>query len=456
MMNYEDFIYAKSDNCKNHGFDPVWMPDFLFPFQKSLVEWAILRGRCALFEDCGLGKTPQQLVWAENVYRKTKKPVLILAPLAVSIQTVSEAEKFNIDCVRSKDGKAKAGITITNYEKLSHFSSDDFSGVVCDESSILKSFDGSTCSAIIKFMRAVPYRLLCTATAAPNDYTELGTSSEAIGELGLVEMLNRFFRNDNNNSSLRRMYGEAPQWRLKGHAETPFWRWVCSWARACRKPSDLGFDDAGFALPDMSVNWHKITPVTPPDGCLFTLPALTLPEQRKEKRRTIDERCDMVADIVNNKTEQSVVWCQLNDESSMLREKIKSAVEVCGSSTEEHKENSFLDFAKGKIKCLITKPRIGALGMNWQNCNHVAYFPSHSYEQYYQAVRRCWRFGQKKNVTVDIVLTDGEVKIMHNLERKNKQASKMFDNLVCEMNNPEIVKKRITSSGKAVMPCWIK
>ena len=233
--DYASFIEAKRHSGASHGFEPIWMPPQLFDFQQSLVSWAIRKGRAAIFADCGLGKTAMQLTWAENVARHTDKPVLILTPLAVAAQTIREGEKFGIECHRSSDGTIAGRIVITNYERLEHFRPADFAGVVCDESSILKSFDGARRNEITDFMRKVPYRLLATATAAPNDFIELGTSSEALGYMGHMDMLARFFKNDQNNLTSRRMYGEAPKWRFKGHAEVPFWQWVTSWARACRK-----------------------------------------------------------------------------------------------------------------------------------------------------------------------------------------------------------------------------
>lgn len=455
MNNYFDYLELKQQRGTDTGFEPLWIPYFLFDFQKSLVEWAIRKGRAALFEDCGLGKTPQQLVWAENVARKTNKPVLILAPLAVSAQTIREAEKFGIECIRSADGKSHNKITITNYERLHLFNCDDFSGVVCDESSILKSFDGARKDEITAFMRRVPYRLLATATAAPNDYIELGTSSEALGYLGFIDMLNRYFKNDNNNSGLRRMFGEAPKWRFKGHAEIPFWRFVTSWARACRKPSDLGYDDKKFKLPELKEVEHLVIPNELPDGCMFHFAANTLPEQRDEKRRTIKERCEKAKEIVVGVNGQSVVWCQLNDEGDFLEEIIPDAIQISGKDSDDKKEKVFTDFSLGNIKTLITKPKIGALGMNWQNCSNIVYFPSHSYEQYYQAVRRCWRFGQKNTVTVNLVLTEGERKIMKNLQRKNIAAMKMFDNLVSEMNNSINIQKQTHLNKKEEVPTWL-
>lgn len=433
-MNYSEFIEAKTHmGCKS-GFTPIELPDYLFDFQRHLISWAIEKGRCAIFADCGLGKTPMQLVWADNVVRKTNKNVLILTPLAVSHQTVAEAEKFGIEAKRSSDGSVPSKIVITNYERLHHFNASEFAGVVCDESSILKSFDGAYRSAITDFMRKTPYRLLCTATAAPNDYIELGTSSEALGELGYMDMLNRFFKNDNNTSDTGRMHGVQVKWRFKGHAELSFWRWVCSWARAVRRPSDLGFDDGAFILPPLIENEHCIEANTIAPGLLFPMNAIGLQEQREERRRTIPERCAKVAELVNHK-DQSLVWCHLNDEGDLLERLIPDATQVSGKDSDDDKEEKLMAFAKGDIRVLVTKPKIGAWGLNFQQCAHITFFPSHSFEQYYQGVRRCWRFGQKNPVRVDVVTSEGEVEVVKNLQRKAQAADKMFSRLVHHMND---------------------
>lgn len=455
MVLYKDFLINRSQFNSNQGFEPIYIPDFLFDFQKHITEWAIRKGRSAILEDCGLGKTIQQLVWAKNVYLKTKKPVLILAPLAVSSQTVKESEKFGIECVKSVTGKVTGEITITNYEKLHMFNSSDYSGVVCDESSILKSFNGSRKSEITNFMKKIPFRLLSTATAAPNDYIELGTSSEALGYMGFIDMLNMFFKNDNSNTTLRRMYGEVPKWRLKGHAGTPFWRWVTSWAIACRMPSDLGFSDNEFILPKLIENEIVVNAETLPDGYFLPIHANTLPEQREEKKRTIKERCERVLELIDGRDDQCVVWCQLNDEANYLKKNIPDSVEISGKDSDDKKERSFMEFAEGNIKNLITKPKIGAWGMNWQNCSHTITFPSHSYEQYYQSIRRFWRFGQKKEVEVDIVMTEGERKVVRNLYRKNTNAIKMFKSLVCEMSNSTPIKLNNIFNEKMEVPEWM-
>lgn len=454
-MNYAQFIEQKTQGGADNGFAPVWMPDFLFDFQADMVEWAIRKGRGAIFADCGLGKTPMGLVWASNVARKKNKPVLYLTPLAVAAQTIREAEKFGIEAIHSRDGTSTGHIVVANYERLHYFNANDFSGVVCDESSILKSFAGARRGEITAFMRKVPYRLLQTATAAPNDYIELGTSSEALGYLGHMDMLNKFFKNDLNNSAQGRMRGEVIKWRQKGHAEMPFWRWVCSWARAIRKPSDIGYDDQDFILPPLKEVEHIVEARTLADGMLFALPAVGLKEQREERRRTIQERCEKAAGLVNQTGEPALVWCHLNDEGDALEQMIPDAVQVSGSDSDEKKEELLEAFALGKVRVLITKPKIGAWGLNYQHCNHVLFFPSHSFEQYYQAVRRCWRFGQKRPVTVDLVTTEGEREVMKNLRRKAGQADVMFSHLVAEMNHSLAIERVNKMVQKMEVPPWL-
>jgi len=454
-QGYDEFLHSKLHEGADYGFEPTFMPSMLFDFQKAMVEYAVRKGRAALFEDCGLGKTAQFLTWGQNIIENTNKPVICLTPLAVAGQTIREAEKFGIEAVRSIDGSMpKNGkLIVTNYERLSHFNPADFSGVICDESSILKSFDGARKSEITHFMKKVPYRLLATATAAPNDYIELGTSSEALGEMGYMDMLNKFFKNDLNNSATRRHYGEAPKWRFKGHAELPFWRWVCAWSRALRKPSDLGFDDGRFILPPLIERSHLVQANTLADGMLFALPAMNLPEQREEKKRTVRERCEKVAELVNH-GKSALVWCQLNEEADLLESLIPGAVQIAGKHSDEVKEKRFLDFADGNIRVLVTKPKIGALGLNFQHCAHITYFPSHSFEQYYQAVRRCWRFGQTHPVKVDVIHTEGESRVMENLQRKAEQSTAMFGNLVAEMNNAINIKTRMNTNLKMELPSW--
>lgn len=460
MKNYEEFLTGKSQLGKMTGFNPVWMPDFLFDFQKELLDWSIRKGRAAIFADCGLGKTPMQLVWAENVARKTSGNVLILTPLAVSYQVIEEGQKFGIPVTRSIDGTPHR-ITVTNYERAERFSANDFAAIVCDESSILKNFDGAHKATITEFMRTRQYRLLCTATAAPNDYIELGTSSEALGELGHMDMLTRFFRNVDNTASHRvqhrsRHHHVEPgkQWRFKGHAEQHFWRWVCSWARAVRRPSDIGCDDGKFVLPPLIEQEHMVRARTTRPDMLFDLQAVGLKEQRDERRRTIAERCEKVAELTV-KSDQALVWCHLNDESEALGNMIEDAVEVSGADDDDAKEGKLSDFAHGNIRVLVTKPKIGAWGLNLQRCAHVTFFPSHSYEQYYQGVRRCWRFGQKRPVRVDIVTTEGELDVLKNLRAKSARADKMFSSLVAAMNDALEIDRSAYRPAQVEVPQWL-
>lgn len=454
MSEYAQFLERKAQIGGEHGFRPVWMPPFLREFQSALVEWAVLKGRGALLADCGLGKTPMQLVWAENIARHTGGRVLILTPLAVAHQTSREGEKFGIEVTRSADGKPHR-ITVANYERLHLFSASDFVGIVCDESSILKNFDGSTKAAVTEFARKMRYRLLATATAAPNDYIELGTSSEALGYLGYMDMLNRFFKNDLNNSATGRMRGEVIKWRLKGHAETPFWRWVCSWARAIRRPSDIGFPDQEFTLPPLMEREILVESESKAPDMLFSLPAVGLKEQREERRRTIDDRCAEVARLVNGTGSPALVWCHLNDEGDRLEEMIPDAVQISGKDSDDGKEDKLMSFADGKARVLITKPKIGGFGLNFQHCAHVTFFPSHSFEQYYQGVRRCWRFGQNRPVSVDVVTTEGERSVLANLQRKAANADRMFSNLVTEMRNAQAIDGRRRFTNELSVPDWL-
>jgi hypothetical protein len=452
--DYQDFLVRKAQFNGDSGFAPNWTPDFLFPFQAALVDWAVRRGRAAIFADCGLGKTPMQLVWAENVRRHTGRPVLIVTPLAVAFQAVAEAEKFGIEAAVSRDGSLPAPITVTNYERLHHFDADAVAGAVCDESSAIKAFDGQRRAVVTEFMRRLPYRLLCTATAAPNDYIELGTSSEALAELGYMDMLGRFFTNKMGNSTHGRAYGNQAQWRFKGHAEQPFWRWVASWARAMRRPSDLGFDDDGFQLPPLNLREHVVQARSTRDGALFDMPAADLREEREEQRRTLAERCERAADLLKD-ADSAVAWCQLNDEGDRLTRLIDGAVQVKGSDPPDKKEEALLAFSRGQIRVLVTKPIIGAWGLNWQHCNRMSFFPSHSYEQYYQAVRRSWRFGQERPVTVDLITTEGSARALANLQRKAEQSDRMFEALVDHMRDALSVDRGVNYPHDVEVPSWL-
>lgn len=455
-MNYSEFLEQKLQLDGDYGFTPEYLPDFLFPFQRELVSWSVKKGRAAMFADCGMGKTVMELVWAENVRRQTGRPVLILTPIAVTYQFIEEANKFGIAAERAS-ATSLSQIQVTNYERLHLLDPSRYGGVVCDESSILKSFNGVYRREITEFMRRMPYRLLGTATAAPNDYVELGTSSEALGYLGYMDMLSMFFTNRRHNA-----YGyhgkwklKGDEWRFKGHAEDGFWRWVSSWARALRFPSDLGFSDDGYILPDLVERTHVVTATKPAPGMLFTLPAKGLREEREERVRTVKERCQMAADLVNNTGRSAVVWCHRNDEGDLLERLIPDAIQVSGVDDDEQKEVKFKAFSDGTARVLITKPKIGAWGLNWQHCSHIVTFPSHSYEQYYQAIRRCWRFGQQCSVTVDIVSTEGEIDVMDNLQRKARAADEMFTNLVKHMHAGQTIARSATYDVVPEVPKWL-
>ncbi len=469
MSDYGTFLKKKSQSDNLAGFEPVFMPDFLFDFQKALVEWAVRKGRAAIFADCGLGKGPMQLTWAENVVRHTGKPVLILAPLAVSQQFTREADKFGIEAHVSTDGTPQPNITVANYERLHKFDPDHYSGVACDEASILKHWSGATQKAVTRFMSKMNYRLLSTATPSPNDYIEMGTLSEALGDLNYSDMLATFFRQISDDEKKKRATADdiihskrlswrviqsMGQWSLKAHAFEPFWKWVSSWARACRKPSDLGdFDDSTFVLPPLNRRDHMVTPRTPPPGFLFTIPAFGLNQERAERRRTLDERSELTAELVE-KSDHAIVWCHMNPEGDRLEKTIPGAVQVKGSQSLEQKEELLLSFLAGESRVLVTKAKIAGLGLNMQHCAHVVCFVDHSYEKFYQCIRRCWRFGQKRPVTLDVIATEGEINVAKNMARKEALASQMFDSVIRFMNDSKTVKMN-GRMEKVEVPSWL-
>jgi hypothetical protein len=472
---YAAFLERKTQLGGDFGFNPTFIPSKLFDFQSHLVDWSVRRGRGAVLADCGLGKSAVQLTWAQNIVEHTNKSVLLLTPLAVGAQMIGEAEKFGVAAVRARHGIAhgRPTIHIANYEQLHHFEPSDFAGVVCDESSILKHFSGATQKQVTRFMSHLPYRLLCTATAAPNDYTELGTSSEALGELGYSDMLSRFFsqsqrtphrlneikadeKNKHRLAGLSRadQMARAEPWHLKPHASTAFWRWVCSWARACRYPSDLGFSDDGFVLPPLEERAHTVKARTLPSGWLFDRVAQGLQEEREERRRTLQERCEYVAELVAH-DQPAVVWCHLNDEADLLTKLIPGSRQIKGGDSDDDKEETFTAFGSGRLRVLVTKPKIGAWGLNWQHCAHVVTFASHSYEQYYQSVRRCWRFGQQRPVVVDVVSTEGEAGVRENMVRKAEAAKAMFAALVEHMHSAERIARRRAGTCAMEAPAWL-
>lgn len=478
-MRYEEFIYEKDQQGGGHGFEPQDLPPWLYDFQRALVTWAVQLGRAAIFADCGMGKTAMQLAWSDQVYRHTGKPVLILTPLAVARQTEREAAKFGVDAGCDFAGSVAAAVTITNYDQLHKFSRTDFGGVVCDESSILKHFGGATQKQVTRFTSKTPYRLLCTATAAPNDWIELGTSSEALGELSYSDMLRRFFRqlDDKGQKREQRLQNEAErlmssqggeyfaklafrvaqtigQWRLKNHAVDHFWRWVCSWARAIRKPSDIGFDDGGFNLPPVQYVDHIVKSELPQPGRLFNMPAFGLGEERDERRRTIRERCQHVAELTDH-DQPAVIWCHMNQEGDMLEDMLDDCHQIAGKTPDARKLELYEAFQSGQLRRLVIKPKIGAWGLNWQHCNHVVTFASHSYEQTYQSIRRCWRYGQQREVRVDTVATEGEARVLQNMRRKASQADEMFTRLVAAMQNADRIERTNIYTKSAEVPSWL-
>lgn len=417
--SYAEFIAGKTKEMPPCGFEPGDLNDMLFDFQRDIVTWACKKGRAAIFADCGMGKTPMQLEWAKQVIEHNGGGrVLILAPLAVAQQTRNEGRKFGIDVnICRSQSDVEDGINITNYEMLQHFDCSDFVGVVLDESSILKSYTGKVRTQIIESFEKTPYKLACTATPAPNDHMELGNHSEFLGVMTRTEMLAMFFVHDG---------GETSKWRLKGHAKSEFWRWVASWAVLIRKPSDFGYSDGDFELPDLIVKTHYIESDNTDDTRLFQVAAKSLQEQQKARRNTIEIKSDFIAHMVNQSDEPWIVWCELNDESEHLAKSIPDAIEIRGSDSPEYKTDAMMGFTSGKYRVIVTKPSIAGFGMNWQHCRRMAFCGlSHSYEQFYQSVRRCWRFGQTSDVEAHVVVTDAEQGIVENVLRKQRTADEM-------------------------------
>ncbi len=420
-LPYDEFIASKLRRADDSGF-AAEACSLLYPFQREIVEWALAKGRAAIFADCGLGKTPMQLDWSRNVADRAGD-VLILAPLAVSSQTAREGQKFGVPvtvCREIQD--VRPGVNVTNYERLERFTGHSWAGIVLDESSILKAFDGKTRQWLTAYAQSIPFRLCCTATPSPNDYEELGGHSEFLGLLSRRVMLAEFFVNDGL---------QAAHWRLKGHAGHLYWRWIATWARALRSPADMGYPDEGFALPPLNVETVSVDADAVSDDRLFAVPVATLMERRQARRESITERVQIVADMVNGSPEPWVVWCDLNAESEALARAIPDAVEVRGSDTPEEKESALLAFTDGTARVIVTKPSIAGWGLNWQHCANVAFAGlSDSYEQYYQAVRRCWRFGQTRPVRVVIVASNREHAVLENVRRKEAQAVAMFAEIV--------------------------
>jgi superfamily II DNA or RNA helicase len=422
-VSYAEFIAAKAITSPLAGLIEIpSLSAHLFPFQADIVRWALKRGRAAIFADCGMGKTPMQLEWARHIPGN----VLILAPLAVASQTVHEGEKFGIPVRYCRDQSAvEAGITIANYEMLEHFDPSYFNGVVLDESSILKSYDGATRNAILGAFEQTPYRLACTATPAPNDYMELGNHAEFVGSMSRVEMLSMFFVHDG---------GETQQWRLKGHAENDFWRWLASWAVMIRKPSDLGYDDGAFILPKLTLHEHVIRVEKPTEGYLFALEAVTLQDRIAARRESVADRVAECAALVNASDQPWVVWCNLNSESEALKKAIPDAVEIRGNQSPDEKERGILAFTEGRARVIISKASMTGFGLNWQHCAHMAFVGlSDSWEQFYQAIRRCYRFGQVREVNAHLIIADTEGAVLKNIKDKDAAAVEMAAQIVDHM-----------------------
>lgn len=445
MTPYQQFLATKKHSSQNYGIPISWRPGGLFDFQNYAAEYTIRKGRCADFIDTGLGKTLIELTVAVNYTRATNKPILIITPLAVAFQFLKEAAKFGIDDIQySKDGIYTKKIVVCNYERLHYFDWKDFDCVILDESSILKNFEGAIKQQITTFLRKVKYRFLFTATPSPNDFIELGTSSEALGYLGYTDMLGRFFKNNNNNAvktSRVAMANAGAEWYLKPHAEKDFWQWVSSWSLSMRKPSDLGFDDTKFILPELIENKVIVENKTPISNGFLSLPAKGFFDIKKEVRSTIHDRCAAAVEKASQH-DISVYWVNLNDEGDIIRQLDKTAVEIKGKMSIDEKEEKLLAFANGEVKKLISKTSITAFGLNWQHCNHTTYMPTYSYEQYYQAIRRFWRFGQTKPVTVDLILSDGQTRIIDSLLVKQYKANEMFTQLIQAVNNYFTIEKK--------------
>lgn len=433
QKTYSEFIRSKKLKDIPTGFECSELPKKCFDFQRDIVGWACRRGRAALFEDCGLGKTPQQLAWAEQVVNKTGLPVLGLAPLCVTKQTQREGSKFGIEVnVVSEQSEVSGGINYTNYEKLHHFDASQFGGIVLDESSILKSFDGATRNLVIDSFTRIPYKLACTATPAPNDFMELGNHAEFLGVMSRTEMLATFFIHDG---------GETAKWRLKGHAEQDFWKWICSWAVNIRRPSDLGYRDGKFKLPELNLIEHVVESKQKMDGYLFTLPASSLAERRDARRASLTERVELAAELAASNKDQWVFWCNLNSESDSLA-KLIGAKEISGATPEDEREEIARGFLDGSIRHVVTKPSIWGFGMNLQCCHNTALVGlSDSYESFYQVVRRFWRFGQDKTVNAHMIISDLEGAVLKNIKRKEADAARMADEML--KNMAEISSKEI-------------
>lgn len=463
MRDYKEFINSKLTQIKASGFDSDknGYNSNLFDWQRDIVHWALIKGKACLFEDCGLGKTLQQLSFAEEVCKHTGGNVLILAPLAVASQTKNEGLKFGIEVniCRTQDD-VKPGINITNYEMIEHFDESTFEGIILDESSILKNSTGATRIALTEKFKHTPYKLCCTATPAPNDFMEIGNHAEFLGIMTQVEMLATYFVHDGKNTS---------KWRLKGHARSKFFEWIASWACCMTSPADLGYDGKDYYLPPLNIHEIQVESgnTENDDGQMlfYAEVAESLSERREARHESLERRVDKSKEIAENADGQALIWCDFNDESALLAAKIEDNVEVKGADSDEHKKTAMLNFSQGKVKRLTSKPRIAGWGMNWQNCNTVIFCGlSDSFESYYQAVRRCWRFGQKKPVDVYIITSEAEISVKQNIERKQAEAQQMTAELVkytkdilsSEIKGTIRISEKYIAVDKMIIPEWLR
>lgn len=459
-MSYADFVERKLALIPSEGLTVEPVDAGLFDYQQALVRWALRRGRAAIFADTGLGKTRMQISWSASVSKATSGDVLILAPLAVAAQTVAESASVGITIKLCRSGAdVDRGINITNYDRLHLFDPSRFVAVVLDESSIIKHHTAKTLQALLDAFGHTPYRLCATATPAPNDWTELGTHAEFLGVCSRTEMLSEYFVHDG---------GETQVWRLKGHARTQFWRFVSTWGAMVRNPSDLGFDGSRLILPPLNMHEHLLESdmQTANDmGFLFPVQAGDLMERRKAKKSSIASRVQACAEQVNSTDQPFIVWCDLNDESDALCDAIPGAVEIRGSDDIDTKEHRLMDFSMGRTRVLVTKAKIAGWGLNFQHCNQMAFVGvTDSYESYYQAIRRCWRFGQKRPVDVHLYVSEAEGSVMANLKRKEIEAQEMARQLAAETR--ESVMSELTgqqrrtnaynASHRVQIPSWIQ
>ena len=463
MRNYKDFIQSKLTQINQSGFesDKTQYNPNLFDWQRDIVHWALKKGKACLFEDCGLGKTLQQLSFAEEVCKYTGGNVLILAPLAVASQTKSEGIKFGIDvniCRTQND--VKDGINITNYEMIDHFDESTFQGIILDESSILKNSTGATRILLTEKFKYTPYKLCCTATPAPNDFMEIGNHAEFLGIMTQTEMLATYFVHDGKNTS---------KWRLKGHAKSKFFEWIASWACCMTSPADLGYDGKDYKLPPLNIHEVQVESGNKEldDGQMlfYAEVAESLSERREARHESLERRVDKSKEIAESADGQALIWCDFNDESALLAETISDSVEVKGADSDEHKKISMINFTQGAVKRLISKPKIAGWGMNWQNCNTVIFCGlSDSFESFYQAVRRCWRFGQKKPVDVYIITSEAEISVKQNIERKQAEAQQMTSELVkytkdilsSEIKGTIRISEKYIAVDTMVIPEWLR